>query len=180
MLDAARRAFSTQGYTGATMRGIAADAGLTAMAIYNYAPSKAALFEAVWRDGIEHIYADYEHVVAGRGSLLDEVDALLDRSRELLLERPDHTRLVLRMLVEHEHPDLAGADLQVSAAADFFANLADRGVQRGEIGKRDREHLVVFISTLLWGITTLNAFDDATLHRTIAAAKWAVRRQLAP
>lgn len=65
------------------------------------------------------------------------------------------------------------------AAADFFPTLADRGVQRGEIGRRDREHLVVFVSTLLWGITTLDAFDAPTLDRTVAAPKWTVRRQLA-
>lgn len=179
VLDAARRAFSGQGYSGATMRGIAAEAGLTAMALYTYAPSKAALFEAVWEDGIEDIYVDYEQVVAGRGSLVEEVDALLDRSRELLLERPDHTRLVLRMLVEHEHPELAAADLRVPVVADFFAELADRSVRRGEIGRRERQHLTMFLATLLWGITTLNAFDATSLDHAVAAAKWAARRSLA-
>lgn len=180
VLDAARSAFSSQGFSGATMRGIAADAGVTAMALYRYAPSKVALFEAVWEDGIADIYGDYAEVVAGHASLLEEVDAMLDRSRELLLERPDHTRLVLRMLVEHEHPELAAADLQVTAVGEFFTGLADRSVRRGEITRTERQHLITFLATLLWGITTLHAFDVASLDRAVAAAKWAVRRHLDP
>src|SRR3954466_2028321 len=65
VLAAARPAFGPQGLAGATMRAIHADAGVTAMAFYNYAPSKLALFEAVWLDSIDAIYTDYEEVVAG-------------------------------------------------------------------------------------------------------------------
>jgi AcrR family transcriptional regulator len=162
------------------MRAIAADAGVTAMALYNYAPSKAALFESVWKESIEAIYTDYEAAVAGRGSLLDEVDALLDRTREVLVENPDHTRFVVRLLLEREHVGLAAADLQVHAAANFFGQLAERSVKRGEINKRDRDRLVTFITTLLWGITTVTAFDANSLDASIEAAKWASRRQLHP
>src|SRR5215216_1611768 len=120
VLDAALHAFASQGFSGATMRGIALDAGVTAMALYNYAPSKTALFEAVWRESIEAIYAGYEEVVAGRGSLLEELEALLDRSRDVLLDNPDHIRFVVRMLVESTHVGLAGFERQVSTATEFF------------------------------------------------------------
>lgn len=180
VVEAARHAFAGQGLSGATMRAIAADAGVTAMALYNYAPSKVALFELVWRDSIEAIYADYEAVVAGRGSLLEEVEALLDRSRDLLVDNPDHIRFVVRVLVEHEHAALADVDLDVPQVAGFYRELANRSVQRGEIPRRDREHLVLFLTSLLWGITTLAGFDPTTLDRAVDAAKWAARRQLAP
>jgi AcrR family transcriptional regulator len=178
--EAARHAFATQGYSGATMRSIAARAGVTAMAVYNYAPSKVALFELVWRDSIEAIYRDYEGVVAGRATLVDEVDAILDRSREVLVDNPDHIRFVVRVLVEQDHADLADIDLDVPRVAGFFRQLADRSVERGEIAERDREHLVVYVTTLLWGITTLAGFDPAVLDRAVDAAKWAARRQLTP
>ena len=102
MLDVARREFALHGYVGATMRTIAAAADMTPMALYKYAPSKAVLFVSAWEDSIDQVYADYEDVVAGRGSLLEEVEALLDRSRELLVERPEHIRLVLRVLLDHD------------------------------------------------------------------------------
>src|SRR5205823_15048671 len=120
-------------------------------------------FEAVWRESIEAIYAGYQEVVAGRGSLLEELEALLDRSRDVLLDNPDHTRFVVRMLVESEHGGLAGFERQVSTATEFFNQLADRSLKRGEITRRDRDRLVAFITTLLWGITTLTAFDPDTL-----------------
>jgi AcrR family transcriptional regulator len=162
------------------MRGIAAEAGLTAMALYNYAPSKAALFEAVWQESIGAIYTDYEAVVAGRASLVQELEALLDRSRDLLVDNPDHVLFVVRMLVERQHAGLADANLQVPTATDFLTQLAERGVRRGEIAKRDREQLVTFISTLLWGITTITAFDPDALDSAVEAAKWAARRHLDP
>jgi AcrR family transcriptional regulator len=178
VLDVARREFAAQGFAGATMRSIATAAGVTPMALYNYAPSKAALFATAWADSIEQIYTDYEHVVAGRGSLVEEVDALFDRSRELLVERPEHIRLVLRVLLDHEHPDLLDADLQPRAAVEFYEQLADRGVKRGEITRRDREHLITSVVTLLWGITMIVAFDPSAIDQVVDSAKWAVRRQL--
>ena len=178
VLDAARHAFATQGFSGATMRAIAAEAGVTAMALYNYAPSKAALFESVWKESIEAIYTDYEQAVVGSASLPDEIDALLERTRDVLVENPDHTRFVVRLLLEREHVGLAAADLQVHAAASFFGQLAERSVTRGEINTRDRHRLVTFLTTLLWGVTTVATFDTAALDRSIEAAKWATRRQL--
>ena len=175
----ARQEFAAHGYAGATMRGIAAAAGVTPMALYNYAPSKSALFVTAWDDSIEQVYADYEQVVAGQETLIGEVDALLDRSRQLLSERPEHIRLVLRVVLDHGHSDLAHADLQPQAAAEFYARLADRGVQRGEITTADRSHLITFVVTLLWGMTTLAAFDLRSLDGVVASAKWAVRRHLA-
>jgi AcrR family transcriptional regulator len=180
VLDAARRAFSAQGYSGATMRGIASAAGLSTMALYNYAPSKAALFETVWRESIEIIYAGYEQAVAGRRSLLEEVEALLDRSLEVLTDDPDHIRFVMRLLIERQQPDLARADLEVSAYTDFIRQLVARSVARGEITRRERARLATFVTTLLWGITTLAAFDPTSLDRTVEAAKWAARHQLDP
>jgi AcrR family transcriptional regulator len=172
VLDVARAEFAEKGYSAATMRSIAAAAGATAMTLYTYAPSKAALFVAAWEDSIDQIYADYEQVVAGRGSLVEEIDALLDRSRDLLRERPEHIRLVLRVLLDHEHPELAGADLQPRAALDFYAHLADRAVNRGEITARDRERVTTSIVTLLWGMTTLTAVDPDHLDTIVDSAKW--------
>jgi len=175
VVAAARRAFAEQGFSGATMRSIAADAGLTAMALYNYAPSKAALFELVWQDSVDTIYADYQDVIASRDSLLEEVELLLDRSREILRDDPDHIGFVLRLLTERDHVGLQGVNLEVGRATDFFAQLAERSVQRGEINEEDRDALVRYVTTLLWGITTLAALEPETLDETVDATKWAIR-----
>lgn len=176
-MAAARHAFATQGYSGATMRRIAADAGVTAMALYNHAPSKAELFATVWHDSIETVYAGYAAAVDGHASLVEELDAVLDHSRDVLAHRPDHLRFVVRVLVERDHDGLADVTLRVPTVGDFFAGLTGRAVRRGEIAEHERERLVTSVATLLWGLTTLTAFDTATLDGAIDAARWAVRRQ---
>jgi AcrR family transcriptional regulator len=51
ILAAARRVFLSQGYIGASMDHIAAEAGVTKQTVYRYFPSKEALFLAMLRFG---------------------------------------------------------------------------------------------------------------------------------
>lgn len=177
VLEAARHAFATQGFSGATMRSIAEDAGVTAMALYNYAPSKSALFDMVWQGSLEAVYTEYGQVVAGLNSLVEEFEALLNRSRDMLADNPDHVRLVVRILVEREYDGQNSDSFRVTTVTDFFSQFARRSVERGEIVRSEKKSLVVFTTTLLWGITTLTAADPEALDAAVAAAKWAVRRQ---
>lgn len=145
------------------------------MALYNYAPSKAQLFAAVWQETIERVYASYAEAVAGRASLGEELDALIERSRQVLADDPDHIRFVVRVLLERQHPDLAGVRLPVGAARRFLEQLADRSVARGEIQPDDRERLIAFIVTLFYGLTSVTAADPAGLDRAVDAMRWAAR-----
>ncbi len=173
VVRAARAAFASQGYTGASMRKIAADADLTAMALYTYAPSKAALFQLVYEDGIARIYAEYSEVVAGKRSLIDEVEAILDRGGELLERDPDLLHFTMRVAVDRQHEDLEGLPLLTQPYLEFFSDLADRAVRRGEIAKRDRVRLVSFVTMLLWGITTTAALEPTATRDAVRTAKWA-------
>jgi AcrR family transcriptional regulator len=177
VVAAACRAFARHGYAGATMRGIASDAGLTVMAVYHYAASKGALFDLVFKEAVGDIYAEYERVVAGSSTLVDEIDALIDHTRTVLLDRPEHTQLTLRALVDREQDGSTHLDLWEGAVASFFTDLADRAAARGEIAAAERTDLVSFLSTLLWGITAINAYEPSALDRTTHAAKWAARRR---
>jgi hypothetical protein len=82
------------------------------------------------------------------------------------------------VLLDHEHPELASSDLQPRVALDFYTQLADRAVRRGEITRHDQERVVTFVVTLLWGMTTLTAFDPAGLDAVVDAARWASRATL--
>ncbi len=179
-MDAARRAFAERGRDGASMRGIAADAGLTVMALYHYADSKDALFDLVFAEEVGDIYVEYAQVVIGCTSLIEEIDALLDHSARILRDRPEHTRLVLRALVDRERTRSAQVDLWDGAVAEFFDELADRAAGRSEIEVSEQRSLVSFLSTMLWGLTALNAYEPGALEGAIGAAKWAARRQFPP
>ena len=179
VLRAARAAFASQGYAGASMRRIAADAGLTAMALYTYAPSKQELFRLVYEDGIARIYAEFASVVAGKETLVDEVDALLDRGGELLEHDPDLLRFTVRVVMDREHQDLAGLDLLTEPYLAFFDDLARRAVRRGDVDRPDAVRLVEFVTMLLWGITATAALEPAKVRAAVETARWAAEGRLA-
>jgi AcrR family transcriptional regulator len=52
IFEAAKRRFEREGLTGLSMRTIAKDVGITAMAIYRHYPDKEALTNALMRNGI--------------------------------------------------------------------------------------------------------------------------------
>ena len=64
ILETAKRHFLNDGLTGASLRKIVKDAGLTTGAFYKYYPTKEALFDALTDPYLEHIYEIYDQVVA--------------------------------------------------------------------------------------------------------------------
>ncbi len=72
LLDAAERVFVRLGYQGATLDGIAAEAGFTKGAVYWHFRSKEALFLELLADGMRRNAADAAQIVT------------------LLAEKPDH------------------------------------------------------------------------------------------
>lgn len=175
---AARNAFAARGYSGASMRTIAADAGLTAMALYNYADSKAALFELVWGESVEMLYAGFGEAIVGRRSLADEIDAVFDHAYAAMLEDPEGLLFTSRLLVERGRPDLAHIDLHAAPYAEFFRDITERAVARGELQRRDQVAFVGFVTTLLWGFMSIATLDRAALKVSVAGSKAAVARFL--
>lgn len=72
LLEAALTVFSRDGYAGATMDAVAAEAGLTKPTLYQYFPSKEALFSAMMLGKRDAMLAVFEH-----DDGLDMVPALL-------------------------------------------------------------------------------------------------------
>jgi AcrR family transcriptional regulator len=175
VLDAARRVFAARGVDAST-RAIANEADVTVMALYNYAPSKAALFAAVWQESIERVYAGYADSVNGLDSLAEELDAVIEQWRRVLIDEPDLIVFVIRVLVECQRPDHADLIAPVDRALDFMSQLADRSVARGDIPASDRERLISFVFTMFYGLTSVTAAYPASLDHVVDALKWAARR----
>lgn len=64
ILETAKRHFLSDGLTGASLRNIVKDAGLTTGAFYKYYPTKEALFDALTDPYLERLYEIYDQVVA--------------------------------------------------------------------------------------------------------------------
>lgn len=63
ILDTAIKHFLRDGFSGASLRSIVKDAGLTTGAFYKYYPTKEMLFDALIDPYIEHIYEIYDEII---------------------------------------------------------------------------------------------------------------------
>src|SRR2546430_15569643 len=82
MLDAtlqnARAVMREEGVAALSLRELARRLRFTVQALYKYYPSKAALYDALFREGIR-TYARYWHdAIAGRHSVWDKLEAALE------------------------------------------------------------------------------------------------------
>jgi AcrR family transcriptional regulator len=158
------------------MRVIAADAGVTAMALYNYASSKAELFELVWSESVDALYAGFGDAIVGETSLAQEINAVFDHAYAVMRDDPEGVLFTSRLLVERSHPDLAHIDLHPAPYADFFTGITERAVRRRELRRNEQVTFVGFVTTLLWGFLSLAALDPDALKISVDASKAAVAR----
>lgn len=105
ILNTARKHFLKDGFSGASLRNIVKDAGLTTGAFYKYYPTKEALFDALTDPYIEHIYQIYDRVVEDfeKLSAKEQISNMSDTSGDgmdqmidYIYEHYDNFRLLLK------------------------------------------------------------------------------------
>ncbi len=155
ILDAAERCFARRGFTGVSVREIAAEAGLKNQAsLYHHFRDKRALYEAVLVRGITPIIA-----LVAEGGKSGAADAVLDRVLEYLEERPSLPRLIQR----------AGLDdsrYLRTTIGKLLRPLWAQGLNALEAGPWDASelpHVGLGLYHLIFGY-----FADATLFEVLA------------
>ncbi len=95
ILDAAEKAFSTEGFAATRMEDIAAAAGVAKGAVYHHFPSKETLFEAVFEQTSRALLRRVVGVSLGAGDVLD---GMVAGSREYFVAcaEPALGRIILR------------------------------------------------------------------------------------
>lgn len=105
ILNTARKHFLKDGFSGASLRNIVEDAGLTTGAFYKYYPTKEALFDALTDPYIEHIYQIYDRVVEDfeklsakeqTSNMSDTSGDGMDQMIDYIYEHYDNFRLLLK------------------------------------------------------------------------------------
>lgn len=105
ILNTARKHFLKDGFSGASLRNIVKDAGLTTGAFYKYYPTKEALFDAQTDPYIEHIYQIYDRVVEDfeklsakeqTSNMSDTSGDGMDQMIDYIYEHYDNFRLLLK------------------------------------------------------------------------------------
>lgn len=105
ILNTARKHFLKDGFSGASLRNIVKDAGLTTGAFYKYYPTKEVLFDALTDPYIEHIYQIYDRVVEDfeklsakeqTSNMSDTSGNGMDQMIDYIYEHYDNFRLLLK------------------------------------------------------------------------------------
>ncbi|CAM3875555.1 TetR/AcrR family transcriptional regulator [Nocardiopsis rhodophaea] len=109
ILEAVATLTRTQGIDGISMTDVAAEAGITRTALYNYFPDKASLLLA-FTEQVTHGFVDrYAQELPSDASAAERLSAFI--------------RFQLEGIAEHPHP--AAAELGASLGPDAYQALAD-------------------------------------------------------
>lgn len=124
ILAAAEQLFARRGFDAASMRELAAAAGVQAATLYHYFPSKEALLREIFRgfyDELAGFYAAFDEQLAADATLREALAAFLRAHRAFLERRPN---FALLFFWEGLRPGAAQAE-----SLKAFARRAGSGLQ---------------------------------------------------
>lgn len=148
LLRMARAEFANKGYAGASMAGIAGQAGLRKASLFHHFRSKEALYLEV----LSNIAEELSQLVAssdlGEGSFLDRLDRLGLLVVRYLGDHPSAARLALRELVDGGPYYRGGGRDRVAMSMHAVAGFLESGMQSGAIAPGDSRQLATSIVAL--------------------------------
>lgn len=140
ILETAKRHFLSDGLTGASLRNIVKDAGLTTGAFYKYYPTKEALFDALTDPYLEHIYEIYDQVVAEFEKLSADdqtknMASISDEGMEQMLDyvydHYDNFKLLLKCGDSDKYEDFIHGmvDREIKSSHRYLEKMKEEGVE---------------------------------------------------
>ena len=162
ILEAAIDAFADRGYDGVSTREIARDAEVTSATVYHHFPSKFSLYQEAYRYAIDAAFGAYSRAVAGRQSTVDEIDAVLDCSLQLMHERVAITSLAIHAQTDAVHPEMHRPELPRVGTG---VHRRDGAAGASRVASSLAGDAVLFermLLVLLWGLsmTGLNGAEE--------------------
>lgn len=138
ILGAAMKTFACKGVVDTTMQEIAAEAGLSAGAIYRYYPSKEHLLRAVFADCTQQNQATFEQAVAGTDSPCEAIGDVGRAAWAKLKSEGSQEELILSLestLAAVRQPEELGAERRemLNALIEMLEGLIQEAQASGEI-----------------------------------------------
>jgi AcrR family transcriptional regulator len=128
----ARRVFARNGFDGASIRQIVAEARVTKPVLYYYFKNKRDLFLSLLEEAVAPLCDELERVASEDGTPRDRMIRIIAAVQRFVKERPDEFRLLHRAVERREQ------EVQVLAQKYFRRNfrvisgVLQEGVDRGE------------------------------------------------
>jgi AcrR family transcriptional regulator len=132
ILDAARAVMRERGVAALSLREVARRISMRAPSLYEYFPSKAALYDALFLAGFRLFAADCEREVLGATSLWELVRSSFEQYMRFAREHPD----LYQLLFEHPVPGFVPSDEAMAedrALLDRFTQRIADAIEAGEI-----------------------------------------------
>lgn len=140
ILETAKTHFLSDGLTGASLRNIVKDAGLTTGAFYKYYPTKEALFDALTDPYLEHIYEIYDQVVAefeklSIGDQTKNMASISDEGMEEMLnyvyDHYDNFKLLLKCGDSGKYEDFIHGMVarEIESSHRYLEKMKEEGVE---------------------------------------------------
>lgn len=158
VLRGAATVFAQQGYEGASITDLAAEAGVSSGALYAHFGSKAGLFGATLR---AYASTEVERLLTVGGPGADIVRLLRERGVALARRPEDRSLLLAGIIAAPRHPDVA-AEL-ISAFSDReeqIAELVRAGQRSGDLDDEPPPAAVArFVTMLVMGSVLVSAME---------------------
>ena len=146
ILNTARKHFLKDGFSGASLRNIVKDAGLTTGAFYKYYPTKEALFDALTDPYIEHIYQIYDRVVEDfeklsakeqTSNMSDTSGDGMDQMIDYIYEHYDNFRLLLKCGDSGKFETFIHnmVDREMRSSLDYVKKMKEDGIEIPIVGE---------------------------------------------
>jgi len=167
ILAAAERGFRLGGYGGTGVDGLAQEAGVTSGAFYKHFPSKAAVFEAAVKAGMQRYQDNIERLQAELGD--DWLVALAD----YYLGHEHRTNIAEGCVVTGLSGEVARSSDQVRLdyqdGIDKVADQVEKGLS-GSQADEGKQRAWVILSMLAGGVLLSRAVHDESVAEEIAKA----------
>ena len=153
ILDAALRAYGTEGFAVTSLDALADQLGIRKQTILYYFPSKQAVFEAVIDAAAVDLVKAFDEE-ASRGLVgLDQVEAIVRRVFRLAVARPE----LLGLIREVTRPGSLSADrlaTQIAPVLDRARDFLQREMDAGHLRRSDPEMLLLSLYSTVVGVAT--------------------------
>ena len=169
ILDTAIKHFLRDGFSGASLRSIVKDAGLTTGAFYKYYPTKEMLFDALIDPYIEHIYEIYDEIIddfeklsahdqtnnmsnAANDGTNQMIDYIYENKTSALIEASVMTGAILGGATEEETAIVEKAAKNIGLAFQIQDDILDVTSTEEELGKPihsdEKNHKTTYVTLM--------------------------------
>jgi TetR/AcrR family transcriptional regulator len=149
ILQAARKAFTQKGLSGARMQDIADEAGINKALVHYYFETKEKLFSLVFEEEFGKFFANLATVISADMPLFEKIEEIVSLDIERMSQFPDMPLFVINEV--SRNPDMLTERFKEMRVKDVLGSLQRQvtiEIKRGTIKNISAEQLLINIQSL--------------------------------